>query len=157
MNESRTHTSWLSEARATFVLGLPIMAGLVGQMLMGMADTLMVGRVGVLPLAAVSLGFHLSHVLMVTGYGVIAGITVFTAHAYGARRSEEAGEVLRHGVWLSGVTGVFCALVLILIRNHLTIIGQPEAVVREGADYLLLVALSLVPILVSQSRPSGSG
>jgi MATE family multidrug resistance protein len=148
---SHTIPSWLAEARATFVLGLPIMAGLVGQMLMGVADTVMVGRVGMVPLAAVSLGFHLSHLLMVTGYGVIAGLTVFTAHAYGARRPEEAGEVLRNAVWLSGATGGFCALLLLLVRNHLTVIGQPEEVVREGSDYILLVALSLVPILLSQS------
>jgi len=151
MTGQAQNTSWLTEARATFVLGLPIMAGLVGQMLMGVADTLMVGRVGTLALAAVSLGFHLSHLLMVTGYGVIAGITVYTAHAFGARRPEEAGEVLRTGLWLSGATGILCALVLILVRNHLTVIGQPEDVVREGSSYILLVALSLVPILLSQT------
>jgi MATE family multidrug resistance protein len=151
MSESGSTPSWLAEARATVVLGLPIMAGLVGQMLMGVADTVMVGRVGVLPLAAAAVGFHLSHLLMVTGYGVIAGITVFTAHAYGAGQQREAGEVLRNGIWLSAATGIVAALVLALSRNHLTLIGQPIDVVREGSDYILLVAISLVPILLSQS------
>lgn len=146
-----TQQSWLSETKKTFVLAIPIVTGMVGQMLIGIADTVMVGRVGTVPLAAVSLGFYLSHVLMVTGFGVIAGITVFTAHAFGAKRPEEAGGVLRDGLWLSLAMGIFCALVLTLTRNHLTAVGQPEEVVREGSTYLLLIGLSLVPILMSQS------
>ena len=45
----------LRENRRTFFLALPIVAGLVGQMLIGIADTIMVGRVGVTPLAACAL------------------------------------------------------------------------------------------------------
>jgi MATE family multidrug resistance protein len=149
--EAASHNSRLVEARATFVLGLPIMAGLVGQMLMGVADTLMVGRLGTLPLAAVSLGFHLSHLLMVTGFGVISGITVFTAQAFGADHRAKAGETLRHGVGLGLVTGVAAALIMALVRNHLTLIGQPADVVQEASPYLLLIAVSLVPMLLSQS------
>lgn len=146
-----TQHSWLKESRATFVLGLPIMAGLVGQMMMGVADTVMVGRVGTLPLAAVSLGFHLSHLLMVTGFGVITGITVFTAKAFGAAQRKQAGEALRHGLWLSLVTGGGATLTLALVRDHLTLIGQPEEVVREASSYLLLIAWSLLPMMLSQS------
>ena len=42
----------LSENRRTLALAAPIIAGFVGQMLMGWADTIMVGKVGVIPLAA---------------------------------------------------------------------------------------------------------
>ncbi|MGA7905701.1 MAG: hypothetical protein WCA06_24000 [Terrimicrobiaceae bacterium] len=45
----------LSESRRTLSLASPIVAGFVGQMLMGWADTIMVGRVGVIPLARVRL------------------------------------------------------------------------------------------------------
>ena len=149
MNGPAQQSSWLAEARATFGLAIPIMAGFVGQMLMGIADTMMVGRVGTLPLAAVSLGFHLSHLLMVTGFGVISGITVFTAQAFGAQRRDETGEILRHGIWLSLATGVVATLILALTRNHLTLIGQPPEVVHEGSTYLLLIAFSLIPMMVS--------
>ncbi|MGA7392102.1 MAG: hypothetical protein WBW78_05570 [Terrimicrobiaceae bacterium] len=45
----------LSESRRTLSLASPIIAGFVGQMLMGWADTIMVGLVGVIPLARVRL------------------------------------------------------------------------------------------------------
>ncbi|MCU0770306.1 MAG: MATE family efflux transporter [Verrucomicrobia bacterium] len=148
---SPSQTSWWQEARATLTLGFPIMTGLVGQMLMGVADTVMVGRVGTVPLAAASLGFHLSHVLMVAGFGVISGITVFTAKACGTGQRGEAGEVLRHGVLMGLVTGVLAALILAMVRDHLTRLGQPEEVVREGSTFLLLIGLSLVPVMLAQT------
>jgi len=151
MIPAASRPSWLGEARATFRLALPIMGGLVGQMLMGVADTVMVGRVGTVPLAAVSLGFHLSHLLMVTGFGVLCGLMVFTAKAFGAGDRKAAGEVLRHGLLLSLLTGGVGALILAGVRNHLTLIGQPESVVREGSNYLLWVSLSIVPMMVSQA------
>jgi MATE family multidrug resistance protein len=48
--------AWWTELRGTLGLALPIMAGLVGQMLIGLADTLMVGRLGATPLAAAAFG-----------------------------------------------------------------------------------------------------
>jgi MATE family multidrug resistance protein len=39
---------------------------------------------------------------------------------------------------------------MVLLRNHLTVAGQPVEVVREAADYVLLVGLSLIPIMMSQ-------
>ena len=43
---------WRHEVRPTLALALPIMAGMLSQTLMGLVDTIMVGRVGVVPLAA---------------------------------------------------------------------------------------------------------
>ena len=42
------------ESRRTLFLAVPMMAGQLSQMLMGVADSAMVGRVGVVPLAASS-------------------------------------------------------------------------------------------------------
>ena len=44
--------AFLTEARKTLLLAVPIMAGQLSQMLMGVLDSAMVGRVGVIPLAA---------------------------------------------------------------------------------------------------------
>ena len=43
----------LSENRRTLSLAVPIISGHLGQMLMGWVDAVLVGRVGVVPLAAV--------------------------------------------------------------------------------------------------------
>ena len=48
-------TSIVREGRATLVLALPLMAGQVSQMLMGLIDTYMIGKIGTVELAASTL------------------------------------------------------------------------------------------------------
>ena len=96
---------WRREARPTLALALPIMAGMVGQMLMGLADTIMVGHVGVVPLAAAAFVSAVAHLPLVFGIGLLSSISVLTAQAFGARRPEEAGETLRHGLIVSAAMG----------------------------------------------------
>src|SRR5687767_11889160 len=53
------------EIKPTMVLAFPIMAGMVSHTLVGLADTLMVGRVGVVPLAASAFVMALTHIPLV--------------------------------------------------------------------------------------------
>src|SRR6185369_11714434 len=94
------------EFRPTLALALPIMAGMVSQMLMGLADAIMVGHVGVVPLAASSFVNALAHLPLVFGMGMLSCISVLASQAYGARRPAEAGEILRHGLLMSVVIGL---------------------------------------------------
>src|SRR5690348_11371776 len=94
----QTFRLWRREVRPTLTLGLPIMAGMVSQMLMGLADAVMVGRVSVVPLAAASFVNALAHLPLVFGIGLLSSIAVLTAQAYGAKNAAEAGESLPHGL-----------------------------------------------------------
>jgi MATE family multidrug resistance protein len=140
---------WRMESRQTLALALPIMAGMVAQMLMGLADTLMVGRVGVIPLAASSLVNAVAHVPLVFGFGLLSSIAVLAARAYGARRADDAGEVLRHGLMVAVVLGSFSAALLAGMRPVLAFLGQPPEVVDAAGTYMLLFAASLFPALVA--------
>lgn len=140
---------WLRESRVTLALGLPIMAGMVGQMLMGLADTVMIGRVGVVPLAASAFVNAVAHLPLVFGLGLLSSIAVLTSQAYGARRPDEAGEIWRHGLVVSVVTGMLSALSLSALHPFLGFLGQPPEVVAEARPYLLLFGASLFPALVA--------
>jgi multidrug resistance protein, MATE family len=140
---------WRREMRPTLSLGLPIMAGMVSQMLMGLADAIMVGRVGVVPLAAASFVNAVAHLPLVFGIGLLSAIAVLTSQAYGARRADDAGEVLRHGLILSVITGLLAALSMFALRPLLGHLGQPPEVVEEAGTYLLLFGASLFPALVA--------
>jgi MATE family multidrug resistance protein len=60
----------LRELRPTLRLAAPITAGQVGQMLMGVTDTVMVGHVGTLALAACAFGNTVLIVVAIAGFGV---------------------------------------------------------------------------------------
>lgn len=140
---------WLREARPTLALALPIMAGMVGQMLMGLADTIMVGRVGVVPLAACAFVNAVAHLPLVFGLGLLSSIAVLTSQAYGARRADDAGEVLRHGLILCFAAGLFAAGAMFALHPFLDRLGQPPEVVAEADTYLLLFGVSMLPALVA--------
>jgi len=140
---------WLRDSRPTLTLGLPIMAGMVSQMLMGLADTIMVGRVGVVPLAASAFVNAVAHVPLVFGLGLLSSIAVLTSQAYGARRRDEAGEIWRHGLIVSFAAGLLSTLSLFALHPFLGYLGQPPEVVAEAKPYLLLFGASMFPALVA--------
>lgn len=145
----QTFHLWRREVRPTLTLGCPIMAGMVSQMLMGLADTIMVGRVGVVPLAASSFVNALAHLPLVFGIGLLSSIAVLTAQAYGAKNANEAGETLRHGLVVSFSIGLLATLSMFALHPFLTHLGQPPAVAEAGKTYLLLFGGSLMPALIA--------
>ena len=125
------------------------MAGMVGQMLMGLADAIMVGRVGVVPLAAASFVNALAHLSLVFGLGLLSSISVLTSQAFGARKPKAAGEVFRHGLVVSAAMGLLAVFSLVCLYPFLDRLGQPPEVVEAARPFLLLFGASMFPGLVA--------
>ena len=124
------------------------MSGMISQMLIGLADTMMLGRVGVVPLAASSFVNTLAHLPFLFSLGLLTSIAVVTAQTYGAEKAEELGEVLRHSLMLSLVVGVLTALVVAAFYPFRFWFGQPPEVAQASGGYLLLFAVSLIPAIL---------
>ena len=142
---------FLTELRATLALAIPMMIGQFGQMLMGITDTLVLGRVGVVPLAAVGFSNTLLGTLYVGGIGLLTSIGIFAAQAHGANLEKEKIEVMRSALWLSTLAGAAAAAVIWLLLPVLHIFGQPIPIETAAKPYLAIVGLSLVPALGSMA------
>lgn len=136
------------EARSTLVLAVPIMAGQLSQMLMGVTDSVMVGRVGVVPLAASSFANSLLAVPFLFGIGLLQCISVRAAEAHGAGDRRETGEVLRHGLALSILAGLMVLALVALVSTQLHRFGQPPEVAASARNFLLLCGASLLPMFM---------
>jgi MATE family multidrug resistance protein len=141
----------IREAKSTLALAVPIMAGQLSQMLMGVADGVMVGRVGVVPLAASSFSNSLTAVPFLFGLGLLQCISVRAAEAHGAGDRRETGEVLRHGLALSILTGLAMIALVAIVATQLHHFGQPAEVAASARNFLLLVGVSLLPMFVALS------
>lgn len=139
-----------SELRATLALALPIVVGQAGQMLLGITDSVMIGQVGTVPLAAAAFANSISGVVFIVGIGLLMPVAVLTARAHGAREPRECAEYLRHGVALGAGVGALAVLLLAAAVAGLDRFGQPPEVAAEAGPYLLLVAVSLVPAFFFQ-------
>ncbi|HYE30773.1 MAG TPA: MATE family efflux transporter [Methylomirabilota bacterium] len=151
MFKSRNGKLWLAEIEATSRLGAPIMAGMVSQMLMGLTDTIMVGRLGVTPLAASSFVLTVVHPPTTFAFGLLSAVAVLTSQAFGAKRNSDAGEALRNGLLLATLTGVVFALGAHLALPYLGVFRQDPAVVEAARLYFVLFAWSMVPALIAHA------
>ena len=152
----------LRELPPTLRLAAPITAGQVGQMLMGVADTIMIGRVGTLALAACAFANNILIVVAVAGYGVLTVVSIRVSHAHGAGTSPVMAQALHAGIGLSVFGGIVAALFLHLAYPAFDYLGQAAGVVDEARSYTVIVGWSLIAAwltstvrnyLDAQSRP----
>ncbi len=132
----------LSENRHTLALAAPIVAGFLGQMLMGWSDTIMVGQVGVVPLAACAFAGTVLAVPMVFGFAILSSVSVRASHAFGAGHDRMSGEALRGGLLLGICLGIFIAGAIHAATPLLPLLGQGEEITnaaRELSCHLCLV------------------
>ncbi len=142
--------SYIAELRETMSLAFPIILGQVSQMLMGITDAVMVGRIGKVPLAASAFANSLFTVVFVVGIGVLTSVSVLVARAHGARQPRECAEFLRHGMFLGLALGAVGAPAMLAVTPWLDHFGQPAEVVVAMQPYFQIVAVSLLPTLVFQ-------
>lgn len=137
--------SLIRENKLTLALALPIMVGHVSQMLLGLADTIMIGRVGTNELAAAAFANVIFNTFFVAAIGLFIAVSVNTAYAHGAKNDDEAAEILRNSLAAALLIGVSLALIICMLEPLLYIFKQPKIVTEIAPRYLFWLALSLIP------------
>ena len=138
-----------NESRLTLRLAVPLMIGQVSQMLLGMADTVMIGRLGVTELAALTFATSLFHLPLLFGIGVLTAVSVTTSNRRGAGDAAGVRQSCRDGLVLGTLLGLGLFLLSLPVAAKLDWFGQPPEVSARTPDYLRIVMLSLVPALAS--------
>src|SRR4029434_9306180 len=82
------------EVRLTVALALPLAAGQISQIFISLADTLMVGRLGGVPLAAATFANNVLYVPFIFGLGFSTAISVRVSQARGSGDPEAAPAAL---------------------------------------------------------------
>lgn len=143
--------SYRSHFEKTFLIAYPVMVSQLGHILVGVADSVMVGKLGAQPLAAVSLGTSIFSLVLTFGIGVSMAITPLVAAADGEGSKEMGGEVFRHGLVINLVAGLLLCAIVIATSFLLYYFDQPQAVVDLTIPYLSIIAVSLIPFMFFQS------
>jgi multidrug resistance protein, MATE family len=141
--------SLLHESRITLRLAVPLMIGQVSQMMMGVVDTVMVGRLGVGDLAALTFANSLFHIPFVFGIGLLSGISVFTSNSRGADDAARARGSCRHGLYLATALGLVLFALSWLVSLHLDFFKQPADVTLRAQGFFRIIMASVVPALMS--------
>jgi MATE family multidrug resistance protein len=86
------------ELRATIALAVPVVLVQLGFMLMGVVDTLMVGRVSARVLAAVALGNLYYFNVTILATGSLMALDPIVAQAVGAGEAESVARAMQRGL-----------------------------------------------------------
>lgn len=144
-------SSWKRELRPTWWLAFPMIVGNLGQMMLGLVDTLMIGWIGTVELGAAAFANAIMHFAFVVGIGISVAVSVQVAHAHGRKDDHGAGEALRHGAFLTLISGLVLAVLVTGAMPFYGYLGQPEAVIEKVPSYLNWLGLSLIPGLAGMS------
>jgi MATE family multidrug resistance protein len=139
------------DLRETAKLALPVVIGQLGHMMMGVVDSVMVGQVGAVPLAAAALANALFFLILVLGIGISMALSPIVAMALGAGKDEECGIIFRQGMLVHLIVSIVLLLLTFAGAYAIQYLNQPPEVVDQAQDYLRLLGFSIIPIMVFQT------
>lgn len=128
-------------------LALPVVVAQVGLMLMGVVDTLMVGRVSATALAAVALGNLYVFTIIVPGQGTLMVLDPVVAQAVGARDAEGVARGVQRGLVLAVFLTLITSVVLLPVERMLLLMHQPAPLVPIATSYVLISIPGIFPFL----------
>lgn len=133
--------------RALLQLALPIVTVQVGLMFMGVIDTIMVGHLSAVALAAVAVGNLFFFAVTIFGMGALLALDPLISQAVGAHDTAAIARAVQRGFIMSVTLTVLLSFLFPLAGPILTLFRQPEEVVPPAAAYILAVMPSTLPLL----------
>lgn len=133
---------------ANLRLSVPIMLSSLGQNFVQMMDTLMVGMLGTVSLAAVGFAFNVANNALVVGMGISMGLTPLVGQNFARRDRNAVASLFRNSLLLNTAVSVVLVAVLLGILPFFGLFGQPPEVIAACKGYYIIVALSFIPMMI---------
>jgi MATE family multidrug resistance protein len=140
--------SYKSHFKKTFLLAYPVVISQVGHVIVNLTDSVLIGHLGPVKLAACSLGISVFAVLMVVGIGIAYGLTPHISREFGAKNKDECGKFLVNSFLINIITGFLIYAGIYLLSTQLDHMGQEPEVVKEALPFLRIIGFSMVPLML---------
>lgn len=134
--------------KALIFLGLPIVIGQVGVIILGFADTLMIGHHSTEELGAASFVNNVFTLCIIFSTGFSYGLTPIVGSLYGNRRFAEAGQALRCSLVANVLVALLLTFIMTVVYFNVERLGQPEELMPLIKPYYLVLLASLVFVML---------
>jgi MATE family multidrug resistance protein len=129
-------------------LSWPIIIGQLGIVLMGVADTLMIGKIDATNLAAAGLANAIYYLITILGMGTLMAVSPLIAKAKAENNIEECINYFKAAILVAlSLFGVIF-MVNMLLSNNLHWFKQNENVIPLAKEFLTLLNYSTLPLLL---------
>ena len=134
--------------RSLFTLGMPIVVGQLGVIILGFADTLMVGHHSTVELGAASFVNNMFNLCIIFSTGFSYGLTPVVGALYGGRRYAEAGLALRCSLVANTLVAFLEMAVMTVLYLNVERLGQPAELIPLIKPYYLVLLVSLLFVML---------
>ena len=134
--------------RALLSLGFPIVIGQLGMIVLGFADTLMIGHHSTDELGAASFVNNLFNLCIIFSTGFSYGLTPVVGSFYGNHRYAEAGQALRCSLCANALVALILTAIMSVVYLNVERLGQPEELLPLIKPYYLVLLASLLFVLL---------
>jgi MATE family multidrug resistance protein len=135
--------------RQTLKLATPIIMGQLGVVLMGVADTLMVGRLGKDVLAAANQANNIFFMVSGLTFGIMFAISTLVSIKAGEGKETDTFITYRAGQWVALLLCVAQVIILEIIVSNFEWLGQQQSVNELTPGFLRILNLSVLPLLLA--------
>ncbi|WP_210517190.1 MATE family efflux transporter [Hymenobacter terricola] len=136
--------------RPILLLAYPVVLSQLGHIMVSFVDSVVVGHLGKVPLAAVSLGVNSTNVILMLGIGLSMGSVPLVAAADGRRDLPDLARLLVSSVWLSALAGLVLVGIGQLVPPLMHYLGQTPEVEALAAPWVRVISWSFLPLMLFQ-------
>lgn len=140
-----------SYIKKTLSLAYPVIVGQLGLIMMGVVDSIMVGELGAIPLAAASLSNSLIFLVLIIAIGNAIAVTPLVAILVGAKKLNECGIYFRQSLLVNLLMGLIVFIIILIGVNFLYLLGQSPEVETKAKSYMIIIGLSIFPLMIFQT------
>lgn len=129
-------------------IGFPIVLGQLGIIILGFADTLMIGHHSTNELAAASFVNNIFNLIILFGTGFAYGLTPLIGESYGKKDYINIGKLLKNSLFSNLIIAVFLSAIMCVLYIRIEYLGQPKELMIYIKPYFLIVLSSILFVML---------
>lgn len=140
--------SYIPFYKSNLKVAIPVMLSQIGQVVVQMADTMMVGRLGADELAAVSFANAIFNIGLLFAMGTALGITPLVGEAFARKENKELDSLFQNGYALNLILFAGVGLLLWIASYFMSHMGQTPRVAELAFPYFRMMLYSMLPLML---------
>jgi len=134
--------------KALILLGVPIVIGQIGQIIMGFADTLMIGHHSTNELGAASFVNNMFSLVIIFSTGFSYGLTPLIGTLFGNKELPAIGRLVKNSLLVNLLVGILLTVIMTTLYFNIEKLGQPQDLIPLIKPYYLVLLVSIIFILL---------
>lgn len=134
--------------KSLFAVGFPIIVGQIGMIVLGFADTIMIGQHSTTELAASSFVNNLFNLTIIFAMGFSYGLTPIVGNFFGKGDVAEVGKSLKNSLFANTLLAIILTFIMWIVYINIGNMGQPDELIPYIKPYFVVLLISLIFVLI---------